>query len=69
MDLSPYSNREIDERFKAIAAALTRIEAQTIKHNGRMTRMERVLLIVGTAVVVLLVVNGSPFVSLLMSII
>lgn len=37
----PYSNRELDEWRKDVAASLGRIEAQTIKTNGRVTSMER----------------------------
>lgn len=35
-----YSNREVDVFFKEIGASLGRIEAQTIKTNGRVTKVE-----------------------------
>lgn len=65
-----YSIRELDMMFKGIHEKLDlkhtednewheRIELQTIKHNGRLTKMERGMLIFGTALVVLLVTNGS----------
>lgn len=60
-----YSNRELDHMFNDITQILTRIEAQTIKTNGRVTRLEKLALIVGTAIAVLLVVNGSELVSLI----
>lgn len=41
----PYSNRELDEKFSHILSELTKIIEQTTKHNGRMSRMERNLLI------------------------
>lgn len=36
-----YSNREIDHMMKDIKETLVRIEAQTIKTNGRVTTLER----------------------------
>lgn len=35
-----FTNREINEMFKDVRESLTRIEEQTTRHNGRMTRME-----------------------------
>lgn len=35
-----YSNREIDAKFDKIMETLHRIEAQTIKTNGRVSRLE-----------------------------
>ena len=35
-----YSNREIDEFFSEIKKQLDRIEHQTTKHNGRMSKLE-----------------------------
>jgi hypothetical protein len=50
---APYSNRELDSKFRSIDEKLDQILSQTTKHNGRMTRMEKTMLVVGTAVVVL----------------
>lgn len=36
-----YSVREVDSKFKAIADGIARIEAQTIKTNGRVAALER----------------------------
>ena len=35
-----YSNREIDAKFDIIMETLHRIEAQTIKTNGRVSKLE-----------------------------
>lgn len=68
-DEKPYTKREIDLLFGEITKQLTLILAQTTKHNGRMSRVERILLVVGTIVAVLLVVNGSSLLNFLMTII
>ena len=59
MTEAPYQNREIDEKFKDIMESLGRIEIQTTKHNGRLTKVERLILILGTAIVVLGVTNPA----------
>lgn len=41
METMPYSNREIDEKWRDISATLTRIEEQTVKTNGRVGALER----------------------------
>lgn len=58
-----YNNKTLDHIFGDIKDSLNRIEAQTIRHNGRLTRLEKIMLILGTAVVVVLVVNGSELVN------
>lgn len=35
-----YTNREIDSHFKEIKETLSRIETQTIKTNGRVSKLE-----------------------------
>lgn len=53
----PYSNREIDNHFTDIKSALARIEEQTTKTNGRVSKLEnwRSLLIGGWAILILFV--------------
>ena len=63
----PYKNREIDEKFGDIMDALGRIEGQTIKHNGRLTKVEKVLWVLGTTVTVLLVSGNSAILAHLIS--
>ena len=36
-----YSKRELDEKFSDLKESLDRIEAQTIRHNNRLTKMEK----------------------------
>ena len=36
-----YSKREMDEKFKDIKESLDRIEIQTTKHNGRLSKVEK----------------------------
>lgn len=55
----------LNTRFSSQDIVLSRIEGNTKKTNGRVTRMEKLMLVVGTAVIVLLAVNGSPFVVFL----
>lgn len=40
-DDSPYTKREMDEKWNDIRESLGRIEAQTSKTNGRVTALER----------------------------
>ena len=58
-----YSNREIDSKFNDVHEKLDLILIQTTKHNGRMTRVERVLLVVGCVTGTILVMNGSQLIS------
>ena len=41
---SPYTNRELDHHFQEVKDTLARIEAQTIKTNGRVTKCEENIL-------------------------
>jgi hypothetical protein len=58
-----YSKREIDHILIDIRETLGRIEVQTEKTNGRVTKLEKMWLIAATIIVVLLIVNGSRFVD------
>ena len=42
-----YSNRELDEKFDHITEKLDLILDQTTKHNGRLSKVERNMLIIG----------------------
>lgn len=42
-----YSNRELDVMFKEIQDTLGRIEKQTMRTNGRVTKLENTSLVVG----------------------
>ena len=66
--MAGYNEQLIEHKFRDIKESLDRIELQTTEHNHRLTKMERLVLIVGTATLVLLIVNGSKFVDFLMSI-
>lgn len=37
---TPYSNRELDEKFRGVHEKLDLILTQTTKHNGRMRKLE-----------------------------
>ncbi len=41
MPEEPYKNREIKEMFEDVSNSLSRIENQTLKTNGRVTRLEK----------------------------
>ena len=59
---SDYSKRELDHMFKDIKNQLNRIEDQTIRHNARLTRVERYLLIVGCVTGTVFFLNGNEFI-------
>lgn len=40
MNEEPYQNREIREMFEEVKSTLTRIETQTVKTNGRVSKLE-----------------------------
>lgn len=65
-DISPYSNRELDEKFYDIKDSLNRIEEQTKKTNGSVASLKiwRAYLTGGMAVIIFLVTSvGIPLVS------
>ena len=59
---SDYSKRELDHMFKDIKNQLNRIEYQTIRHNARLTKVERYLLIVGCVTGTVFFLNGNEFI-------
>lgn len=65
-----YSNREIDHMVEDIHKKLDLILVQTTKHNGRLTKVERILLILGCVSGTILLMNGSAlfnFIKLLIA--
>jgi hypothetical protein len=60
-----YTKREMDSLLANIHQTLGRIETQTTKTNGRVSRLERNLLIVGCIVGTMLIMSGSRFVELI----
>lgn len=69
MNEQPYSNREIDHLFADIKKDTVLIIEQTTKHNHRLSKVERILLILGCVTGTLLVVNGSQLLTFISSII
>jgi len=55
----------IQNDIKDLVIKTTAIEKQTIKTNGRVTRLEKIVLIVGTTITVLGVVKYPTLLSLL----
>lgn len=58
----PFKNREILEMFGDVKKTLGEIKEQTTKTNGRVTRLERVMLVLITAVIVIIGTN-NPSIS------
>lgn len=65
MDNKPYSKREQDEKWAEIANALSRIEIQTTTTNGRVTRLEKIITVVVTAIAVLSVTRMPELLTVL----
>ena len=63
-----YDNDGLDQFLRELRDDLCEIKKQTIATNGRVSKLERYMLIVGTISATLLVVNGSEFVSFITSI-
>ena len=52
-----YTKRELDLHFADVKEALAEIKVQTTKHNGRLTKIEKILWTLGGAVGVLGAMN------------
>lgn len=64
-----YSNRELDSKFITIIEKLEEIHAQTSKTNGRVTKLERNMLIVIVAVIVTTLLKWPDISKLFISLI
>ncbi len=60
-----YSNRELDMKFDSIHEKLDLILAQTTKHNGRLTRLERIVLVLGVSSAILIVTKFPQVINVL----
>ena len=65
----PYKKRELDHMFNDIKLQLDRIEEQTIRHNGRLSKLERYLLIVGCVSGTILAINSGELFTFVKTII
>lgn len=71
-----YSKEVIDLKFDSIHVrfseqdkVLSKILDQTTRHNGRMRKIEKVLLVVGCITGTLLITNGSELVNFVLKLI
>lgn len=60
----PYLKRELDEKFNDIKDSLNRIEVQTTRHNGRLSKMERWMYTIAGATAILGFLASSNFIKL-----
>jgi hypothetical protein len=55
----PYSNREIESHFQEIKNTLERIELQTCKTNGRVTKLESWRSYIAGAITIVTLLGGT----------
>lgn len=65
MPEQPYTNRELDHRFRDIGEKLDLILTQTTKHNGRLSKVEKALLLAFGLIVGLGLKEASAIISML----
>lgn len=61
----PFTNRELEHMFEEIKSSMARIETQTVKTNGRVTRLEKIVFIGTTALVMLIVLKFPELLAVL----
>lgn len=66
MSKDDYTNRELDQNFKAIGAVLERIETQVTKTNGRVNKLERNMLVIACVVGTILLLKFPEVMKVLM---
>ncbi|WP_395019789.1 hypothetical protein [Dongia sp.] len=65
---APYQNREIREMVDDVRNSLTRIELQTTRTNGRVTKLERTMLIIVTGTAVYAVPHLPGFIAAILAV-
>lgn len=60
-----YNREAMDLHLEQINSALTRIETQTIRTNGRVSKLERNLIVIVCVVGTMLIMSGSRFIDLI----
>jgi len=58
-----YSKRELDHYFSDLKQDMLDIKEQTIFTNGKVRLHSKILLVVGTAILMLLATSGSEFIQ------
>jgi hypothetical protein len=76
MEKDFYSKETIDSKLdlihelvKSVDVKVDKIDLKQTYTNGKVRRHEKILLVVGTAIIVLLIVSGSKFTDLVTAII